>query len=653
MNIDLLYIDLFCGAGGTSTGVDNALLDKEQCAKVIACVNHDANAIASHAANHPDALHFTEDIRTLELSPLVAYINKCEQMYPEARIVLWASLECTNFSKAKGGQPRDADSRTLAEHLFRYIDAIDPDYIQIENVEEFMCWGDMDDDGKPISKDKGRLYERWKRNVMKYGYNFEHRILNAADYGAYTTRKRFFGIFAKKGLPIVFPLPTHCKGGRTDMFGSLKPWKAVKDVLDFEDEGGTIFREKPLAEKTLERIYAGLIKFVAGGKEAFLSRYNTVRPQDTCKSLEEPCGVLTTNNRFAKVQVSFLSNQFNGYPESKNVSVDGPAGSITTVDHHAFISAYYGGKEHNSSVNAPAATLTTKDRLAFISAYYGNGHNHSVDDPSPTVTTKDRLAVIDSRFLCSYNFKDSGKDINKPCPTLLTKDRLSLISPFFANYYSGGGQHSGVNAPCPGLTTIPKQRLVNYVFIDQQFGQSKPTSAEKPLGCITQNPKYNLVSCKPWVMNTSFGNIGSSIDDPAQTITANRKWHYLMNPQFNSAGSSIDNPCFTLIAKMDKRPPYLIATESGQVAIEIYETDSPMTVKIKEFMALYGIVYIKMRMLRIPELKRIMGFPEDYVLIGSQADQKKFIGNAVEVNMARVLCEALCKKLRELKRKEA
>ena len=140
-SINLLYIDLFCGAGGTSTGVESARIDGKQCAKVIACVNHDANAIASHAANHPDALHFTEDIRTLELSPLIEHLAKCKAQYPGAAVVLWASLECTNFSKAKGGQPRDADSRTLAEHLFRYIEAICPDYIQIENVEEFMSWG--------------------------------------------------------------------------------------------------------------------------------------------------------------------------------------------------------------------------------------------------------------------------------------------------------------------------------------------------------------------------------------------------------------------------------------------------------------------------------------------------------------------------------
>lgn len=548
--IKLLYIDLFCGAGGTSTGVENARYEDEQCAKVVACVNHDANAIASHAANHPDALHFTEDIRTLELSPLVAHVERMKKIYPDALVVLWASLECTNFSKAKGGQPRDADSRTLAEHLFRYIEAINPDYIQIENVEEFMSWGDMDEKGHPISKDKGRCYEKWKRNVRKYGYDFDWRILNAADYGAYTTRKRFFGIFAKRGLPIVFPEPTHCKDGKSDMFGKLEKWKPVKEVLDFSDEGDSIFcRKKPLAEKTLERIYAGLIKFVAGGKDAFISRYNTARPQDTVKSIDEPCGVLTTANRFAKVQVSFLSKQFSGQPDCKNISVEGPAGTITCKDHHA-----------------------------FVSAYYGNGHNHSVELPAPTVTTKDRLA------------------------------------------------------------------LINSVFIDNQYGTGKPTSINQPVGTVTTVPKFNMVSCKPWIMNTAFSNVGSSIEQPSQTITANRKWHYLMNPQFASAGGSVNNPCFTLIARMDKMPPYLVEVEGG-IGIQVTPVDSPMTIKIKEFMALYGIIDIKMRMLRIAELKKIMGFPEDYVLIGPQSDQKKFIGNAVEVNMARVLCEAICKEI--------
>lgn len=559
-DIELFVIDLFCGAGGLSKGVEEARLNGNRCAKVVCCVNHDKNAILSHDANIPDALHFIEDIRTLELSPINTIVERIRELYPDSMIMLHASLECTNFSKAKGGQPRDADSRTMAEHLFRYIDVIDPDYIQIENVEEFMSWGDMDENGKPISMDKGRLYQKWVRNVKKYGYNFEHRILNAADFGAYTTRKRFFGIFAKKSLPIVFPEPTHCKGGRLDMFSRLEKWKPVKDVLDFSDEGTTIFREKPLAEKTLERIYNGLIKFVAGGKDAFLVKYNSMNRTGkyNAPGIDEPCPVVTTQNRLGVAQVCFLSKQFSGHPESKNVSVEEPAGTITCRDHHA-----------------------------FVSAHYGNGFNRSVNEPSATVTTKDRLSLVTPRFI--------------------------------ANEYSGGGQHTSIDNICPAILT---------------------------------NPKQKLITCKPWIMNTSFSNIGSNIEEPAQTITANRKWHYLMNPQFNSAGSSVDNPCFTLIARMDKMPPYLVATESGQIAIEIYDNDSPMTVKIKEFMALYGIVDIKMRMLRIPELKRIMGFPEDYVLVGTQADQKKFIGNAVEVTQAKKNAEALCAKLRDLRLKK-
>ena len=340
----LLYIDLFCGAGGTSTGVNTARLHNEQCAEVIACVNHDAKAIASHAANHPNALHFTEDIRTLELSPLVQHIQNCRAKNPEALVALWASLECTNFSKAKGGQPRDADSRTLAEHLFRYIEAIEPDYIQIENVEEFMSWGSLDENGKPLSKDRGRCYVRWRNQVMRYGYNFDFRILNAADFGAYTSRKRFFGIFAKYGLPIVFPKQTHCKNGENTLFGTLKKWKPVREVLDFEDEGKSIFdRKKPLAEKTLERIYAGLIKFVAGGKDAFMVKYNSMnqRGKYVPPSLDEPCPTVATQGRLALASVSFLSKQFGGHPESKNVSVEEPAGTITTIDHHAFVSVHY------------------------------------------------------------------------------------------------------------------------------------------------------------------------------------------------------------------------------------------------------------------------------------------------------------------------
>ncbi len=592
-NIKLLYIDLFCGAGGTSTGVEKALLFGKKCAKVVACVNHDANAIKSHQANHPDTLHFTEDIRTLELSPLVKHLEKMKEKYPDAYVVLWASLECTNFSKAKGGQPRDADSRTLAEHLFRYIEAINPDYIQIENVEEFMCWGDLDEKGKPISKDKGRCYIKWVNSVKGYGYDFDWKVLNAADFGAYTSRKRFFGQFAKTGLPIIFPHQTYAKNGDEEgMFHQYKKWKAVRDVLDLSDEGTSIFgKKKPLCEKTLERIYAGLIKFVAGGKkeyEAWILKYNSMNQQNhhNAPSIDEPCPTVAVQNRLGLVKLNFLSKQFSGDPMSKNQSVEQPAGTVTCVDHHAMVSArflseYFSGAEHNHSIDRPATTLTTRSRHAFVSV-----------------------------------------DLNEPLPDV----------------------------------PLNKVRVVMEQFLDSQYGNGFPSSIESAAPTIVNNPKQRLVTVQPWITNCRFNNRGSSVEEPSPTICTVGQIgmasaeQFLMNPQYQSNGGSIEKPMFTLIARMDKMPPYLISTEQGELAIEIFAEDSPMTRKIKVFMAMYGIIDIKMRMLNIQELKRIMGFPEDYTLIGTQAEQKKFIGNAVEVNMSRVLCEALAEKLSDYKK---
>ncbi|HRG77840.1 MAG TPA: DNA cytosine methyltransferase, partial [Leptospiraceae bacterium] len=148
------FVDLFCGAGGVTSGIENAMHSGKKIAEVIACVNHDPLAIESHYSNHPNAVHYTEDIRTLNIEPLIELVNEHRYDY----ICLWASLECTNFSKAKGGLPRDADSRTLANDLLRYIDGIDPDYIFIENVEEFMSWGPLNEHGKPISKLEGQDY---------------------------------------------------------------------------------------------------------------------------------------------------------------------------------------------------------------------------------------------------------------------------------------------------------------------------------------------------------------------------------------------------------------------------------------------------------------------------------------------------------------
>lgn len=586
------FIDLFCGAGGVTSGIHRARFNGKKFAQVIACVNHDPLAIASHESNHPDALHYIEKIQVLDLTELKGLVERLRREDPDCLIFIWASLECTNFSKAKGGLPRDADSRTLAEHMFRYLDELQPDGLWIENVEEFMSWGPLDENGKPISKRNGEDYRKWVDAVCDRGFQFDYRILNAADYGAYTSRRRYFAQFMRPGIPIVWPEATHTKkpvaGG---LFGQMEKWKAVKDVLDFSDEGESIFtRKKPLSEKTLERIYAGLIKYVAGGKDAFISKSFSGKPMGKVIPVDGPAGTVTTWGGQSLVQPCFLQKYFSGNPADKVLSLESPAGSVTCKDHHSLVQAAFLLKYNSMSqkgVHIPP----------------------SVNEPAPTIACQSRLGIIQPAFIAKYYGNGENVDsINSPAGTLTTKDRLTLVQTMWLDKnYSGAHNHQPIT---------------------------------QPAGTIVTNDKHAVVKATSFLMGTNFDNKPTSLFSPAPTITASRKWSYLVNPSWGGHPSSTDLPSPVIVARQDKAPMYLVLTETGQLGIHIYSTDSHCMVKIKEFMAAYGIVDIKMRMLKIPELLRIQGFGDQYTLMGNQSDQKRFIGNAVEVNQAKVLIEA-------------
>lgn len=589
-----IVVDLFCGAGGTTTGFVQAELEGCGIAKVIACINHDHKAIQSHWMNHPDVKHFEEDIRTLdlvELKKLVAYYRKKS---PNAYLILWASLECTNFSKAKGGQPRDADSRTLADHLDRYVIALNPDYIQIENVVEFMSWGPLDDKGKPVSRKNGRDWMRWRQMICDHGYIDQWKELNSANYGAYTSRNRLFGVFVKDGLPVCFPESTHAKvPSKFSMHGDLQKWKAVKEVLNFEDEGESIFsRKKALSDKTLERIYAGLIKYVAKGDTAFISKY------------------------------------YSGKPAGKNIPVDGPAGTVTCVDGQALVQPEFliqtyaaDSKGHNTfPTDKPARTITTRDATGlvqpkFLTHYYGSGGQlSSIENPAPMIPTKARTAIVSPEFLTIYNGKSLHRSVDEPAPVVPCNDRLSLIQPEY--------------------------------FIDKHYGSnSQNQSIDQPAGSILPTDKHRLVEAVPFIMPTSYDNKPKSVDEPAPTLQASRRHHYLVNPSHGGHTTSTDAPCPVIIARQDKAPLYLVQVEKGQVAIAVYPDDSEICIKIKEFMVIYDLVDIKMRMLRVNELLKIQGFPKDYKLDGNQSDQKKFIGNSVVPQVVKAWTESLAMRI--------
>lgn len=597
--IQFIIIDLFCGAGGTTTGFEKALsnIAGVKVAKVVACINHDHIAIKSHWENHPEVEHFEEDIRKLNpYDRLHRLVEIYRAFYPEAKIILWASLECTNFSKAKGGLPRDADSRTLAEHLYKYIDALNPDYVQIENVVEFMSWGPLDAKGKPISRKAGQDWLNWRNNIRSRGYVDEWKELNSADFGALTSRNRLFGCFAKEGLPIVWPTPSHSKNPeKTTMMKPLKKWNAVKAALDFEDEGNSIFNRRRksgkithLSPKTMQRIFMGSVKHIAGGKDAYVSTYNSGNPDHRNIDVDSPVGVITTNNRFSIVKADRFINQRNGgNPESKSSSIEQPARTLTATGGNLEI------------VKAEFLTLYNSNN-----GKTGGNHGASVEDPAPVIATRNTPGLVQATFISKYNGVNGGKHDNS----------------------------NSVEGPIGTLTTGDTNAKVTAVFIDKTYGgDENHQSIDVPAGTIMTNDKHNLVTAEKFIMDTNFNNDkGHSLEDPSPTITASRHHHYIVNPSwFNESARSIEEPCFVVIARQDKAPLYLITCKTGPVAVPVYEDDCEWTVKLKEFMVLYNICDIKMRMLKVPELKKIQGFPEDYVLLGNQTDQKKFIGNAV------------------------
>lgn len=630
MKVKHLFVDLFCGAGGTSSGIYKAMINGEMIAEVVACVNHDANAIRSHISNFKDALHLTEDIRTAAMQPILEAlrirIEQLEALGYKVVIHLWASLECTNFSRAKGGQSRDADSRTLAEHLFRYINEIKPHYVWIENVQEFMEWGplqirELESDHKkgilfphcplkivkqkkkiigyepemiPVKERLCEYYNLWIKNVKDMGYSHEHRMLNSADFGEHTSRKRYFGQFALQGLPIAWPEPTHAKKPVQSLFAMpLQKWNPVKNCLDFNNEGQSIFiRKKALSEKTMQRIYAGLIKYVAGGKDAFLTK---------------------------------MYSSHNNTKVNSGANIDDPSPTITT---------YIG-------MNLVKVNFMNE---AFMTKYHGTGENvFSMNDVCSTLTTKDRLALAQVKYLVNYNHSSKVNSVNDAAPTVTTKDRLAYVNVHYwlDKQYSGKDNHSSIEQPSGSILSNDKHCLVRTEhFIDKPHSQGgRNQSIEDPAGAITTVPKFNLV--KYWIMDTQFNNVGKSIEDPGPVITANRKHHYLINPSWGGNPGDVNEPCCTIVARQDKAPLYFVAIEQvGPVAVGVYEDDSETMILIKEFMALYGIVDIKMRMLEILELLKIQGFDENYVLVGTKSEQKKYIGNSVTPRVVKYLIEA-------------
>ena len=379
--------DLFCGAGGTSTGLVRAAAQRGLGIDLLA-VNHWPVAVATHTRNHPWARHLCADLSSVDPSKAI----------PGGRLdILAGSPECTHHSNARGGKPCSDQSRASAWHILHWCERLDVAEVLIENVKEFESWGPLDKSGRPCKRRKGETFRAFIAALASFGYVVEWRILNAADYGDATCRRRLFVRASKHGR-ITWPAASHAGA-----------WRPVREVIDWSIESQPISqRTRPLAPKTLERIAHGLKKF---GGEAFIAVLRGTDPRQVgtwAKPMSAPLGTISAGGIHAALCEPFLV-QFQGGDSrrsNRTHSVDCPLPTQPTENRFGLCEPFIIPMEHSGrpalrSVGQPLPAITTAKGGAFglcepfLTKYYGTGKSRSVNIPLDTLTAKARFALVE------------------------------------------------------------------------------------------------------------------------------------------------------------------------------------------------------------------------------------------------------------------
>lgn len=417
LNVAEIIVDNFAGGGGASLGIEQATGQP-----VDVAINHDAQAVAMHRANHPDTVHHCED---------VWHVDPREAAKGRPVGLAWFSPDCKHFSKAKGGKPVEKKIRALAWVVIRWAVTVRPRVIVLENVEEFQTWGPLVD-GKPCPDRKGSTFRLWMHRLRQLGYEVEWRELRACDYGAPTIRKRLFLIARCDGEPIVWPTPSHGPG-RT-------PYRTAAECIDWSIPCPSIFeRKRPLAEATMRRIARGIQRYVIDAAEPFIVPV-THQGDDRCHSSSEPLRTVTTASRgeLALVAPSLVQT---GYGERagqapRALDLEKPLGTAVAGGvKHALVSAFMA--QHNTGVvghdaRLPVSTITgrgTQQQLVTsnLVKLRNNCDAQDLREPMHTVTTGGHFAEVRA-FLLKYYDTAVGQDLLDPLHSVTTKHRFGLVT---------------------------------------------------------------------------------------------------------------------------------------------------------------------------------------------------------------------------------
>lgn len=488
MKRQLNTVDLFCGAGGASTGMEEALARLQLTHRGLA-INHWSVAVDTMRANHPCI-----DTKQMSIEEAVP-----ADLVPGGEVdLLWASPSCTHHSRAKGGKPRSNQLRAQPELVLTWLDQLFVRRMIIENVPEFVDWGPLTKDGRPIERLKGSCFQKWVEAIEARCYKVEWRILNCADYGDATTRRRFFLQAVRKGCGrIRWPEPTHAENPETDLWGHTpEKWRGVRECLDLTDLGTSIFNRKhPLSKNTLRRVAVGMKKY--NGMGFLMDMLGIDGPDESrLRSLDEPMPTQHSGGNRCAVVKPFVV-RMNRHCDAE--SIDDPLSTATTKEHHALCQPLI--VDHLKSDEAKPADLPlgsqpTHDRFSvvqpFIIDYFGLKHDHEhhvkgVDKPLPTLTTETHHYLC-TPFIITEQTGNAPRCIDEPLRAQTTVRKDFLCQPLVLGQ-QGGAECRPVDKPCPTIATAGAIRVATPVILDMSRPAGNDSghigSADKPVRTIT------------------------------------------------------------------------------------------------------------------------------------------------------------------------
>ncbi len=554
---DEMIVDLFAGGGGASTAIYMATGRHPDVA-----VNHDPNAVALHAANHPDTKHYCCDV--FEVDPLEACADANGNPRPVG--LLWASPDCTHHSKARGGKPADKKIRALAWVVVKWASKVKPRCIFLENVEEFQDWGPLGDDDRPIKARKGETFRLWVSQLEALGYQVDWRELVAADFGAPTTRKRLFLIARRDGRAIRWPQPTHAprhKAAAPDLFAkTLEPWRAAAEIIDWTLDCPSIFdRKKPLAPKTQKRIARGIEKFVIRAARPFIVPITHVGERKN-HDIDEPTKTITSANRGELgLVVPTLTPRY-GESEGqapRTLDATEPYPTVVPTGNGGDLTSAYlirldmHSSAHRAGIRAadePSATIVAAGGLAGVEVALsgamvgcggraGQSPPRGIDDPVNTVTAKaDRC--LTAAHLVRFMGDSAGRDLGEPAQTVTANSFV---------------KRPGGASPIGMAETSLVPMLVGSAYGDDRPGAGlRAWDVGDPARTVTNSGAGGFNLSVAHITKFSENSIGTNPDEPLHTAMAGAPRHGLVGACLTSyygtgVGSHTDSPLPTVVTK--------------------------------------------------------------------------------------------------------